>query len=585
MAQIDFYIYIDQKLMEPDPTTGLPQLGNLSLVRKVAGTANVVFQSKTTAYFSNKNQFSWEQKYQIGANLTPPQPSAFVSASTGPKNIAAGQMCDWSSVKPNGPPLQYMPDAKQADQGFLTKYPTSSGMFGTKNQPSMWYNSVWCSTGGSTYSCIYTDTVPPLPGMTYRAYLVENKYQVSWETSNFAPGVFSGSWSNPWEFSIPPGENIKFVSWVSKISFSGLIRGKAVTEARNLKGYATATPGPTDSPLWYDYGTNDPGQHDPSKSIGNSGTPLSMNLALSSFKPVFVSMRLGWNGNDYTTAKKQENASAMMAYLTKSTSGWLVIQNVYIGTWVSADVGLRPNTSFGDYVPGETEGDKLRFYLRSLVNNIAPRYGPTYLDWNYGAGITSDDDTPEPQAKDLAPNAFSNFFKLFWQHLPPGAALDAAQASAGFLSGIILAKIKGDIQPTANLEYSSVTQSGNDKASTVFKVSGLNTTQFSQALGVAQTLIAQEAARKSPVPGKPNVPTPDDVKLTPDTNATFEDMFPSGQKWEHSQEAPNGQGRGVDDYSKPRLIEGGQQHYPEANGHYQQGQGYKYSIAPAVASY
>ena len=30
-------IYIDAKLMNPDPNTGLPQVGNLAFARKVAG--------------------------------------------------------------------------------------------------------------------------------------------------------------------------------------------------------------------------------------------------------------------------------------------------------------------------------------------------------------------------------------------------------------------------------------------------------------------------------------------------------------------------------------------------------------------
>ena len=79
MTSMNLTIYIDKKLLEPNPSTGLPNIGNLAFARKVGGVANVIFQSKTTAYFSEGNQFQWQQSYQIGANLTPPQPSTFVS--------------------------------------------------------------------------------------------------------------------------------------------------------------------------------------------------------------------------------------------------------------------------------------------------------------------------------------------------------------------------------------------------------------------------------------------------------------------------------------------------------------------------
>ena len=102
-----------------------------------------------------------------------------MKATTGPKSIQAGQMCDWTNPVPGGLPIQYMPDAKLADQGFTDKYPAKTGMFGTKNEPNQLFNSIWCATSGSEYKCIYTDTTPPTPGLNYRAYLVENNYQVS----------------------------------------------------------------------------------------------------------------------------------------------------------------------------------------------------------------------------------------------------------------------------------------------------------------------------------------------------------------------------------------------------------------------
>lgn len=65
------------------------------------------------------------------------------------------------------------------DEGFQKKYPTSSGMFGTKDQPNKWFNSIWCATANGPYNCIYTETTPTVPGMNYRAYMVENNYQAS----------------------------------------------------------------------------------------------------------------------------------------------------------------------------------------------------------------------------------------------------------------------------------------------------------------------------------------------------------------------------------------------------------------------
>ena len=83
-------------------------------------------------------------------------------------------MCDWTGAPGN--PLQYMPPAKQVDKGFTDKFPLGSGMFGTKNQPAMWYNSIWCATGDD-WAPIYTDTETIL-GLEYRGYQVENNYQV-----------------------------------------------------------------------------------------------------------------------------------------------------------------------------------------------------------------------------------------------------------------------------------------------------------------------------------------------------------------------------------------------------------------------
>ena len=102
----------------------------------------------------------------------PPQ----IKATTAKKAIAPGYMCDWMGT--GGQPLQYMPDAKAADEGFKKRYPAKQGMFGTKNQPEKWFNAIWCSTNGDNYSCIYTEA-SVTPGMDYRGYQVENNYQAS----------------------------------------------------------------------------------------------------------------------------------------------------------------------------------------------------------------------------------------------------------------------------------------------------------------------------------------------------------------------------------------------------------------------
>ena len=65
------------------------------------------------------------------------------------------------------------------------------------------------------------------------------------------------------------------------------------------------------------------------------------------------------------------------------------ISDVYIGTYLSARVSLKPSTIFGDYLPGETEGDKIRYFLKGIVSVISPRFAPNVLDWNYEYGKSS----------------------------------------------------------------------------------------------------------------------------------------------------------------------------------------------------
>ncbi|KAJ0302123.1 hypothetical protein Brms1b_012126 [Colletotrichum noveboracense] len=535
MTQINLYFYIDQNLLPPATPGGLPQLGNLALARQVGGKANVIFQSKTKALFSNKNLFSWEQKYKIGADSTKPRSGAFVKASTALQTITAGQMCDWKPGNSRNP-LQYMPDAEGADSGFTAKYP-DGGMFGTKDQPSMWYNSVWCSTANNNYSPIYTDSATT-PGLTYRAYLVEDKYVLSWQQDDFAPGVFASSWSSPWGFSISPGNNTNvdhYVSW------------------------------------WFDYGTRDPGQHDPVHAKGDSGPPLANDRQLES---VVVSMRLGWEGSEYTTARQKEYATTVREYLDKYTAGWLVVQNVFVGPWLSADIGMRPNTSLGEYMPGETEGEKLRLYFRSLVNNIAPRYSPTHLDWHYGA-----------QPNEVTTGSWTKLFKLFWRSLPPGSVLAAATASAVFLRDVIQSELQNRYNHSATLKFERIETSSVGTATTVISVTGLDASQFANALSVANDYVTKEQRRMDVMAKHPEIQTPDDVHMCSDTNATLEDMCPTAQNREQFEQAPNGGSQASEDYGKPRLIEADQQQYSDTNGHYQQGQGYKYGLVPAVASY
>ena len=78
MTTMKLIVYIDPYLLIRDPTTGKVQLGNMTVARKVGGVANVIFRGWPNNYFSVINVFEWNQAYQIGASLTPPQPSAVV---------------------------------------------------------------------------------------------------------------------------------------------------------------------------------------------------------------------------------------------------------------------------------------------------------------------------------------------------------------------------------------------------------------------------------------------------------------------------------------------------------------------------
>lgn len=183
-VDIKLVIYIDQELLKQDTTTGLPNLANLTLARKVGGVANVVFQSKSPTDFSDQNDFTWQQSYQIGAYKKQPESGVLVrlrkisssvlgidmqQVGSGARkvSIAPNSMCDWTGV--NNVPLQYMPDPVQADAGWFEKFNKSMGMFGTKNQPREWLNAIYCSTG-NVYQPIYTEVVKPASGLTYRGF-------------------------------------------------------------------------------------------------------------------------------------------------------------------------------------------------------------------------------------------------------------------------------------------------------------------------------------------------------------------------------------------------------------------------------
>lgn len=56
--------------------------------------------------------------------------------------------------------------------------------------------------------------------------------------------------------------------------------------------------------------------------------------------------------------------------------------NVFVGNFLAASVNLEASTPSGDLLPGETEPDKIIYYLCGLVNNIALRYAPSRLNWN-----------------------------------------------------------------------------------------------------------------------------------------------------------------------------------------------------------
>lgn len=77
-TNIKLGIYIDQALLKQDPTTGLPNLGKLTVARNVAGKTNVVFQSRSPSDFGDYNDFGWQQAYQIEAYKQLPTSGAMV---------------------------------------------------------------------------------------------------------------------------------------------------------------------------------------------------------------------------------------------------------------------------------------------------------------------------------------------------------------------------------------------------------------------------------------------------------------------------------------------------------------------------
>ncbi|CAF9903752.1 MAG: hypothetical protein GOMPHAMPRED_000529 [Gomphillus americanus] len=498
-------IYIDAKLMNPDPNTGLPQVGNLAFARKVAGVANVIFQSKTTADFTNRNEFNWGQAYKISASSTPPQPSTFVAAECLPQPISAGFMCDWRP-DPTKPPLQFMPAQQPGDAGFLQQYPANQGMFGTKNQPAKWYNQVWCSTSGSGFNCIYTDTTT-YPGLTYRGYQVQNTYQVSWEASNYAPGIFAASWTAPYTFNIPPNkdplQNVKFLSW----------------------GYPIIG----DVPTWFDYGTIDPLNHDPSRAFPSSLVSASVPSfgAAPPFAPVSVGFRLDWTGSSYSAKLREEYANAVYQYLSQSTKGWLNINNVYVGTYISGQASLRHDTSVGDYLPGETQPEKIRSFLRAVAACISPRFAPTLTDWNYSRG----------SAYDLSTTSLVGvpaFFRLVWSKLV-GSIVSLATASLNYLKPRIQAAVEGQFAGVT-IEYESVNKVGADSASVKIKVSNCPTDQVPQLFALIDGVATQER-------NNPQAILPDPVRAQNDIPASgiFDETAPESRMIEASPSAPSEQ--------------------------------------------
>jgi len=47
---------------------------------------------------------------------------------------------------------------------------------------------------------------------------------------------------------------------------------------------------------------------------------------------------------------------------------------------------LKQDSSFADFLPGETNEEKITFYLRNIISMIAPSHAPDVVNWNNQKG-------------------------------------------------------------------------------------------------------------------------------------------------------------------------------------------------------
>lgn len=79
-------------------------------------------------------------------------------------------------------------------------------------------------------------------------------------------------------------------------------------------------------PSWIDYGTNDPGKHDPSKaatsvvSLGATEIPMGLH---DTFMRRPLGFRLDWADASMSTAARRDFAQALFEYIAHSTAGYL----------------------------------------------------------------------------------------------------------------------------------------------------------------------------------------------------------------------------------------------------------------------
>jgi hypothetical protein len=457
-------IYIDPLLLQ---TAG--KLANLTFARKVNGKANVIFQSATPDDLNAQNDFGWTQSYKMAA-VTKFLDSTLLDGFTTKQPIKPGQACYWTST------MRDMPLASSAPASF------DKGSFGTVGLPdNRYHNCIFGQIGSGGFNCIFVDD-DSVTGLTNRGYIVDNDYQVSWEEHSFGVGIYRKAWSDPWPFSIAPTVNSQYLSW----------------------GYAK--PNGLGEPAWYNYGTKDPGAHDPSQAL-----PQVHPHVLGAIDN--VSFRLSWDGAKVLSDDgRREYAFKVAAYLRESSKGCLNLSIEELSTDILARASLNAGSGFGDILVGSTREEKVRAVLRTLLQNIAPRYWPLEQDWDFrpiGNNAPQYGDDISLPKSDLEFEGLAEVLvKLGWAVGTAGIAL-----AAKYLRGLIADSTKATVtvsQPIRSPDGTVMT------ATYSFSSTQANLIPNLTAIG---NIVAAEARRQHPpLMGKGSnasetPPTPDPVFL------------------------------------------------------------------------